>query len=38
MELPAPYGTVKLDENRQAVFTVYDQQLYMNDGKLAVRP
>src|SRR6476661_3153552 len=28
-ELPAPYGTVKLDENRQAIFTVYDQQLYM---------
>jgi branched-chain amino acid transport system substrate-binding protein len=37
VELPAPYGTVKLDENRQAVFTVYDQQLYMKDGKLAVK-
>jgi branched-chain amino acid transport system substrate-binding protein len=36
-ELPAPYGTVKLDDNRQAVFTVYDQQLYMKDGKLAVK-
>ena len=35
--LPAPYGTVKLDDNRQAVFTVYDQQLYMNNGKLAVK-
>jgi branched-chain amino acid transport system substrate-binding protein len=37
VELPAPYGTVKLDENRQAIFTVYDQQLYMKDGKLAVK-
>jgi branched-chain amino acid transport system substrate-binding protein len=37
VELPAPYGTVKLDDNRQAVFTVYDQQLYMKDGKLAVK-
>src|SRR6188472_3846030 len=36
-ELPAPYGNIKLDENRQAIFTVYDQQLYMNDGKLAVK-
>jgi len=36
-ELPAPYGTVKLDDNRQAIFTVYDQQLYMNNGKLAVK-
>jgi branched-chain amino acid transport system substrate-binding protein len=35
--LPAPYGTVKLDDNRQAIFTVYDQQLYMKDGKLAVK-
>jgi branched-chain amino acid transport system substrate-binding protein len=37
VELPAPYGTVKLDDNRQAIFTVYDQQLYMNNGKLAVK-
>ena len=37
VELPAPYGTIKLDDNRQAVFTVYDQQLYMKDGKLAVK-
>jgi branched-chain amino acid transport system substrate-binding protein len=36
-ELPAPYGTVKLDDNRQAIFTVYDQQLFMNNGKLAVK-
>ena len=37
MELPAPYGTVKLDENRQAIWTVYDQQLYMKDDTLAVK-
>jgi branched-chain amino acid transport system substrate-binding protein len=36
-ELPAPYGTIKLDDNRQAVFTVYDQQLYMKGDKLAVK-
>src|SRR3954454_13807962 len=36
-ELPAPYGTIKLDDNRQAVLAVYDQQLYMNGGKLAVK-
>jgi branched-chain amino acid transport system substrate-binding protein len=35
--LPAPYGEIKLDDNRQAVFTVYDQQLFMNGGKLAVK-
>jgi branched-chain amino acid transport system substrate-binding protein len=35
--LPAPYGEIKLDENRQAVISVYDQQLYMKDGKLAVK-
>jgi branched-chain amino acid transport system substrate-binding protein len=37
VELPAPYGNIKLDDNRQAIFTVYDQQLYMKDGKLAVK-
>jgi branched-chain amino acid transport system substrate-binding protein len=37
VELPAPYGNIKLDENRQAIFTVYDQQLYLNSGKLAVK-
>src|SRR4029453_16999505 len=37
VELPAPYGNIKPDDNRQAVFTVYDQQLYMKDGKLAVK-
>ena len=35
--LPAPYGEVKLDANRQAIISVYDQQLYMNNGKLAVK-
>jgi branched-chain amino acid transport system substrate-binding protein len=37
VELPAPYGTIKLDENRQAVLAVFDQQLFMNGGKLAVK-
>jgi branched-chain amino acid transport system substrate-binding protein len=35
--LPAPYGEIKLDDNRQAIISVYDQQLYMKDGKLAVK-
>jgi branched-chain amino acid transport system substrate-binding protein len=35
--LPAPYGEIKLDDNRQAIISVYDQQLYMNGGKLAVK-
>jgi branched-chain amino acid transport system substrate-binding protein len=35
--LPAPYGEIKLDDNRQAIIPVYDQQLYMNNGKLAVK-
>src|SRR4051794_11573164 len=35
--LPAPYGEIKLDENRQAVFLNFNQQLYMKDGKLAVK-
>jgi branched-chain amino acid transport system substrate-binding protein len=37
VELPAPYGTIKLDSNRQAIINVFDQQLYMKDGKLAVK-
>jgi branched-chain amino acid transport system substrate-binding protein len=37
VELPAPYGTVKLDDNRQAVLTVFAGQLYTKDGKLAVK-
>ena len=36
-ELPAPYGNIKLDDNRQAVLTVFDQQLYQKSGKLAVK-
>ena len=36
-ELPAPYGPITLDENRQAKFDVYDQQLYLKGGKLAVK-
>src|SRR3954454_13960291 len=35
--LPAPYGEVKLDSHRQAIFTNFDQQLFMKDGKLAVK-
>jgi branched-chain amino acid transport system substrate-binding protein len=35
--LPAPYGEVKLDQNRQAIFTNFDQQLYTKGGKLAVK-
>jgi branched-chain amino acid transport system substrate-binding protein len=35
--LPAPYGEIKLDDNRQAEFTNFNQQLYMKDGKLAVK-
>jgi branched-chain amino acid transport system substrate-binding protein len=35
--LQAPYGTIKLDANRQAIFTSYYQQLYTKDGKLAVK-
>src|SRR4051794_1916039 len=35
--LPAPYGEVKLDSHRQAIFTNFDQQLYMKDGQLAVK-
>src|SRR5215210_2975470 len=35
--LPAPYGEIKLDANRQAVFTNFNQQLFQNNGKLAVK-
>ncbi len=35
--LPAPYGEITLDQNRQAVLDVFYQQLYMKDGKLAVK-
>ncbi len=35
--LPAPYGNIKLDDNRQAITDVFYQQLYEKDGKLAVK-
>jgi branched-chain amino acid transport system substrate-binding protein len=35
--LPAPYGEIKLDQNRQAIFANYNQQLYLKGGKLAVK-
>jgi len=35
--LPAPYGQIKLDENRQGIIDVYAQQLTMDGGKLAVK-
>ncbi|MBA2517599.1 MAG: ABC transporter substrate-binding protein [Solirubrobacterales bacterium] len=35
--LPAPYGEVKLDENRQGVLDVFYQQLFLKDNKLAVK-
>ena len=36
--LDAPYGTIRLDKNRQAIIDVYDQVLYTGaDGKLAIK-
>jgi branched-chain amino acid transport system substrate-binding protein len=35
--LAAPYGPIKLDANRQAIFTSYYGQLYLKDGKLAAK-
>ena len=35
--LDAPYGQVKLDENRQAIQDQFVQQLYTKGGQLAVR-
>jgi branched-chain amino acid transport system substrate-binding protein len=35
--LPAPYGNITLDKNRQAKLDVYYQQLYMKNKKLAVK-
>ena len=37
VSLPAPYGKITLDQNRQAVITSYYQQLYLNNGKLAIK-
>jgi branched-chain amino acid transport system substrate-binding protein len=35
--LDAPYGKITLDDNRQAIINVFYQQLYVKDGKLAIR-
>ena len=32
-----PYGKLHLDKNRQAVINVYYQQLYLKNGKLAIK-
>ncbi len=37
VSLPAPYGPITLDKNRQGVITSYYQQLYLNKGKLAIK-
>src|SRR6266536_329547 len=34
----APYGPVTLDANRQAIINVFYSQLYVKDGKLAIKP
>ena len=37
VKLNSPYGPLSLDANRQAVLGVFYQQLYLKDGKLAVK-
>ncbi len=37
VSLPAPYGKITLDQNRQAIITSYYQQLYLKNGKLAIK-
>lgn len=37
VSLPAPYGTITLDKNRQGIITNYNQQLYLKKGALAVK-
>ena len=37
VKLNSPYGPVSLDANRQAILNVFYQQLYLKDGKLAVK-
>jgi len=37
VSLNSPYGPLHLDANRQAVLGVFYQQLYLKDGKLAVK-
>ncbi|MDQ3875855.1 MAG: ABC transporter substrate-binding protein, partial [Actinomycetota bacterium] len=36
-ELDAPYGKVRLDENRQAIQDQFTQQLFLDGGKLSIR-
>jgi uncharacterized protein UPF0261 len=37
LSLPAPYGKITLDQNRQGIITSYHQQPYLNNGKLTVK-
>ena len=37
VRLNSPYGPVYLDKNRQAVINAFYQQLYLKNGKLAIR-
>jgi branched-chain amino acid transport system substrate-binding protein len=37
VKLATPYGPLHLDKNRQAVINVFYQQLYIKDGKLAIK-
>jgi branched-chain amino acid transport system substrate-binding protein len=37
VKLNTPYGPLYLDKNRQAVINAFYQQLYLKDGKLAVK-
>ena len=37
VKLSTPYGPLHLDKNRQAVIPVYYQQLYLKNGKLAIK-
>jgi branched-chain amino acid transport system substrate-binding protein len=37
VSIASPYGPLKLDQNRQAVLNVFYQQLFLKDGKLAIK-
>ena len=37
VRIASPYGPLHLDKNRQAVLNVFYQQLYLKDGKLAIK-
>jgi branched-chain amino acid transport system substrate-binding protein len=37
VSLPAPYGKITLDKNRQGIITSYYQRLFLNNGKLAIK-